>query len=54
RLGLSYALGTSVATGTAVGLNHLVKSAPPIVGRYVPFVAVCAANCINIPCMRNT
>lgn len=29
-----------------------MQRAPPIVRRWVPFVAVAAANCINIPVMR--
>lgn len=53
RLGVSYVAATLGATGTALGLNQLVKSMPPLIGRYVPFAAVAAANCINIPCMRS-
>lgn len=53
RLGVSYVAATLGATGTALGLNKLVKSMPPLIGRYVPFAAVAAANCINIPCMRS-
>lgn len=53
RLGVSYVAATTAATGTALGLNKLVAKMPPLVGRYVPFAAVAAANCINIPCMRS-
>lgn len=52
QLGVSYVSATSAALITALGLNKLVKRAPPIIGRFVPFVAVAAANCINLPLMR--
>lgn len=52
QLGVSYVSATSAALITALGLNKLVKRAPPLIGRFVPFVAVAAANCINIPLMR--
>ncbi len=32
--------------------NIFTQKAPPLVARYVPFVAVAAANCVNIPMMR--
>lgn len=30
----------------------MLQRAPPLIGRFVPFVAVAAANTINIPLMR--
>lgn len=52
QLATSYLSATSAALVTALGLNRIVRRAPPLIGRFVPFVAVAAANCVNIPLMR--
>ncbi|XP_057305678.1 sideroflexin-1-like [Hydractinia symbiolongicarpus] len=51
-LSQAYVSATGAALIVALGLNSMVKSLPPLVGRYVPFAAVAAANCVNIPLMR--
>lgn len=50
----AYVSATGAALGVGLGLNAMVKSLPPIAGRFVPFVAVAAANCVNIPLMRQS
>jgi len=54
QIGVAYASATTAATIVSVGLNSLTKSAPPLIARYVPFAAVAAANCVNIPLMRQS
>uniref|UniRef100_A0A3Q2LUC2 Sidoreflexin n=3 Tax=Equus TaxID=9789 RepID=A0A3Q2LUC2_HORSE len=52
QLGTAYVSATTGAVATALGLKSLTKHLPPLVSRFVPFAAVAAANCINIPLMR--
>ncbi|MED6287770.1 Sideroflexin-2 [Characodon lateralis] len=52
HIGVAYVTATSTALATAVGLNLYTKKAPPLVARWVKFADVAAANCVNIPMMR--
>uniref|UniRef100_A0A8D1UVC1 Sideroflexin 2 n=1 Tax=Sus scrofa TaxID=9823 RepID=A0A8D1UVC1_PIG len=52
QMAVSYITATTTAVATAVSMNMMTKRAPPLVGRWVPFAAVAAANCVNIPMMR--
>jgi hypothetical protein len=56
QLGTAFAAATTASVGTALFFNKVVASNPAlaggIVGRLVPLVAVSAANCVNIPLMR--
>ncbi|XP_017886339.1 sideroflexin-2 [Ceratina calcarata] len=53
QLGIAYLNATSSAMLTAIGCKAFwARSANPLIMRYVPFAAVAAANCVNIPLMR--
>eukprot|EP00124_Ichthyophonus_hoferi_P001712 Ihof_evm6s97 gene=Ihof_evmTU6s97 len=56
QLTQAYIAACGASVFTAVGLKRFVNSSPRlaggVVGRLVPFVAVAAANCVNIPLMR--
>jgi len=55
QLGTAYASATGAALITALGLKRGLASVPyPLLQRYVPFMAVAAANAVNIPLMRQT
>ncbi|XP_055689152.1 sideroflexin-2 [Lutzomyia longipalpis] len=50
---MAYATATTSALVTAIGCKSMwQKRAGPFIQRYVPFAAVAAANCVNIPLMR--
>jgi hypothetical protein len=56
QLFTAYIAATSAGVGSALFFNKLISSSPAlsagIIGRFVPLVAVAAANCVNIPLMR--
>ncbi|XP_019866283.2 sideroflexin-2 [Aethina tumida] len=53
QLLVAYVTATSSAMATALGCKYYwSKKASPFIQRYVPFAAVAAANCVNIPLMR--
>lgn len=55
QLGVAYISATTSALVTALGLkSFLEKRAGSLLQRYVPFAAVAAANCVNIPLMRQS
>lgn len=54
QMGVAYVSAMSAAMATALSFKFVVqkKATNPIFARFVPFVAVAAANCVNIPLMR--
>lgn len=55
QLGVAYVSATASAMLTALGCKaYWTKNAGPFMQRYVPFAAVAAANCANIPLMRQS
>ncbi|KAM8970164.1 sideroflexin-2-like [Sarcophilus harrisii] len=52
QMAVAYVTATGAALGTALGLTLGTKGAPKLVARWIPFAAVAAANCVNIPMMR--
>ena len=57
QLGMAFSAAATASVGTALALNKFVANRPVLAnglfGRFVPFVAVAAANCVNIPLMRS-
>lgn len=58
KLGVAYVAAVSAAVTTALGLGKLFDRVPafrtPFAKRFVPLIAVAAANCMNIPLMRSS
>ncbi|KAK4882958.1 hypothetical protein RN001_006277 [Aquatica leii] len=53
QMGVAYISATASAMLTAIGCKSLGQNrVSPLLQRYVPFAAVAAANCVNIPLMR--
>jgi tricarboxylate carrier len=55
-LAQAYVAATVLSVSVAVGLNKMIARSPTLskgmIGRFVPLTAIAAANCINIPMMR--
>ncbi|XP_025835471.1 sideroflexin-3-like [Agrilus planipennis] len=49
----SYVAATSSAVIVSLGLKRLLRRAPPVISRFVPFAGCAAANCVNLPMMRS-
>ncbi|XP_048485463.1 sideroflexin-2 [Plutella xylostella] len=56
QMGVAYVSATTAALGTALTFKFVVqkRAKNPILARFVPFVAVAAANFVNIPLMRQS
>ncbi|XP_023240931.1 sideroflexin-2-like [Centruroides sculpturatus] len=55
QIGVAYVSATTCALVTSIGLkSFLQKRASNLLQRYVPFAALAAANCVNIPLVRQT
>uniref|UniRef100_T1IIV2 Sidoreflexin n=1 Tax=Strigamia maritima TaxID=126957 RepID=T1IIV2_STRMM len=55
KIGLAYVTATGSALITAIKLkSYLQRTTAPFMQRFVPFAAVAAANCANIPLMRQS
>ncbi|XP_076338430.1 sideroflexin-2-like isoform X1 [Tachypleus tridentatus] len=55
KIAFAYISATTSAVITAVGLKNFLKHrASSLMQRFVPFAAVAAANCVNIPLMRQS
>lgn len=52
QLAVPFVAATTGATTAALVLNNFAKTMSPLIGRFVPMVAVATANIINIPLMR--
>jgi tricarboxylate carrier len=57
QLATAAAGATTAGVGTALLFNKIIQSSPVLsgglIGRFVPIMAVAAANCVNIPMMRS-
>lgn len=56
QLGSASLAATAAGVATALAFNKAISASPAlssgIIGRFVPLLAVAAANCVNIPLMR--